>query len=80
MFGQAGARFCLRSQQRTKHLKASLVFESYHPEPHTRASKSAGGPDSRAREEADPVREPDLWSAHPDPPIAVPASLGLRRS
>eukprot|EP00964_Phaeocystis_antarctica_P002953 scaffold1565_cov44-Phaeocystis_antarctica.AAC.2 len=81
MFRQAAARFCLRSHQRTKQEKASLiVFESHHPEPRTRASKSAGGPESRAREEADPVREPDLWSAHLDPPIAVPASLGLRRS
>eukprot|EP00964_Phaeocystis_antarctica_P045544 scaffold26226_cov79-Phaeocystis_antarctica.AAC.5 len=70
MFRQAGTRFCLRSHQRTKHEKASLVFESHHPEPRTRASKIAGGPESRGREEADPVREPDLWSAHPDPPIA----------
>ena len=50
MFRQAGARFCLRSHQRTKHKKDSLVFESQHPEPRTRESKSAGGPESRARE------------------------------
>eukprot|EP00964_Phaeocystis_antarctica_P094354 scaffold61101_cov44-Phaeocystis_antarctica.AAC.1 len=49
MFREAGARFCLRSHQRTKHEKASLVFESHHPEPRTRASKSAGGPESHAR-------------------------------
>eukprot|EP00964_Phaeocystis_antarctica_P141545 scaffold106603_cov27-Phaeocystis_antarctica.AAC.1 len=43
MFRQAAARFYLRSHQRTKPEKASLVFESHHPEPRTRASKSAGG-------------------------------------
>eukprot|EP00964_Phaeocystis_antarctica_P028080 scaffold15822_cov67-Phaeocystis_antarctica.AAC.1 len=73
------ALLCLRSHQRTKP-KSSLIFESHHPEPRTRESKSAGVPESRAREEADPVREPDLWSAHLDPAIPVPASLGLRRS
>eukprot|EP00964_Phaeocystis_antarctica_P094465 scaffold61195_cov49-Phaeocystis_antarctica.AAC.3 len=52
------AAFRAISERNTK--KASLVFESHHPEPRTRESKSAGGPESRAREEADPVREPDL--------------------
>eukprot|EP00964_Phaeocystis_antarctica_P062661 scaffold37560_cov48-Phaeocystis_antarctica.AAC.4 len=53
MFREAGARFCLRSHQRKKHEKASLVFESHHPEPRTRASKSAGGPELRGSREGE---------------------------
>eukprot|EP00964_Phaeocystis_antarctica_P120197 scaffold83952_cov36-Phaeocystis_antarctica.AAC.1 len=58
MFREAGARFCLRSHQWTKHEKASLVFDTHHPEPRTRASKAralAVPCESRAREEADPA-------------------------